>query len=315
MAVERVKLKIGNMAKAVLVTGQAYQDPKDALNEFISNAADEYAEADRRGERIRVVLRRKGRYPVIAIDDVGAGMDLDKLRSIAKNLFESDKVGDVRTLGEKAIGILAFQQLGARCDIVTRPAGSSTTHALRLQRGKATAELDANERRRARERPGTTVYISEIDPEVARVLTQRKVVDYLRHRRGPALARGDYVIEVQEGRSVEVVTPDKPDCHSRRSRRSGVASSSLCTSHHPTVNNGASLLSGAPARRSSTTWQTSTSSRTGLGLPIKSPARSPSRRCSNRLDDEQSCATARRSPHSFSQSSQWSQQLRPRSSR
>ena len=25
--------------KAVLVTGQAYQDPKDALNEFVSNAA------------------------------------------------------------------------------------------------------------------------------------------------------------------------------------------------------------------------------------------------------------------------------------
>ena len=42
---ERVRLRIGNLAKAVLVTGQAYQDPKDALNEFVSNAADDYAEA------------------------------------------------------------------------------------------------------------------------------------------------------------------------------------------------------------------------------------------------------------------------------
>ena len=40
-----VRLRIGNLAKAVLVTGQAYQDPKDALNEFVSNAADDYAEA------------------------------------------------------------------------------------------------------------------------------------------------------------------------------------------------------------------------------------------------------------------------------
>jgi hypothetical protein len=40
-------VRIGNLAKAVLVSGQAYQDPKDALNEFVSNAADEYAEADR----------------------------------------------------------------------------------------------------------------------------------------------------------------------------------------------------------------------------------------------------------------------------
>ena len=58
---ERVRLRIGNLAKAVLVTGQAYQDPKDALNEFVSNAADEYAELGSRGERVRVLLRRKGK--------------------------------------------------------------------------------------------------------------------------------------------------------------------------------------------------------------------------------------------------------------
>ena len=73
MPAEKVRLRIGNLAKAVLVSGQAYQDPKDALNEFVSNAADEYVEADRLGERIRVLLRRKGRYPVIVVDDVGRG--------------------------------------------------------------------------------------------------------------------------------------------------------------------------------------------------------------------------------------------------
>src|SRR6266581_2289656 len=57
---EKVRLRIGNLAKAVLVTGQAYQDPKDALNEFVSNGADEYAETGRHGGRIRIVLRRKG---------------------------------------------------------------------------------------------------------------------------------------------------------------------------------------------------------------------------------------------------------------
>lgn len=63
MPAERVKLRIGNLGKAVLVSGQAYQDPKDALNEFVSNAADEYVEAGRQGDRIRVMLRRRGRYP------------------------------------------------------------------------------------------------------------------------------------------------------------------------------------------------------------------------------------------------------------
>jgi hypothetical protein len=207
---ERVRLRIANLSKAVLVTGQAYQDPKDALNEFVSNAADEYAQSGVRGERIRVVLRRKGKRPVIAVDDDGRGMSPDRLRELARNLFESTKAGDDRTLGEKAIGLLAFQQLGGRCEIVSRADGSDETWALRLERGRVDAEL-ARDRRRARQAPGTTVYLSEIDPEVLRVLTQRKVVDYLRRRRGPALERGDYVLEVIEGRSSELVTAEEPD--------------------------------------------------------------------------------------------------------
>jgi hypothetical protein len=137
-------------------------------------------------------------------------MSPERLRQVAKSLFESAKAGDDRTLGEKAIGILAFQQLGGRCDIVSRAEGSAETWALRLERGKATATLE-RERRRARPGPGTTVYLSDLEPEVLRVLTQRKVVDYLRVRRGAALARGDYSIEVIEGRTPELVTPEKPD--------------------------------------------------------------------------------------------------------
>jgi len=207
---EKVRLRIGNLAKAVLVSGQAYQDPKDALNEFVSNCADEYVEAGRRGERIRILLRRKGRYPLIAIDDGGRGMSPDRLREVARNLFESTKAGDQRTLGEKAIGVLAFQQLGGRCEIVSRAENSPETWVLRLERGKATALLE-HERRRARSDPGTTVLLSDLDPDVIRVLTQRKVVDYLRSRRGPALSRGEYEIEVVEGRSSELVLPEKPD--------------------------------------------------------------------------------------------------------
>jgi len=207
---ERVRLRIGNLAKAVLVTGLAYQDPKDALNEFVSNAADEYAETGRRGERVRILLRRKGQRPVIAIDDVGRGMSPDRLRQVASSLFESTKVGDDRTLGEKAIGLLAFQQLGERCEVVSRAEGSEETWTLRLERGRADASL-ARERRRARQLPGTTVFLTGLDPEVLRVLTQRKVVDYLRRRRGAALARNDYSLEVVEGRTAELVTPDAPE--------------------------------------------------------------------------------------------------------
>ncbi len=81
---EKVRLRIGNLAKAVLVTGQAYQDPKDALNEFVSNAADEYVEAGMRRGRIRVVLRRRGQRPHIVIHDDGRGLSPDRLRDVAR---------------------------------------------------------------------------------------------------------------------------------------------------------------------------------------------------------------------------------------
>src|SRR6266508_2907189 len=159
MTTERLRLRIGNMGNAVLITGQAYQDPKDALNEFVSNAADEYAHAGQRGGRSRVYLRTKGRHTLLAVEDAGRGMDEERLREVARNLFNSAKVADPRTIGEKAIGILAFQQLGGRCDVVTRPEGSAQTLALKLVRGSPRAELDRNERRRARPEPGTTAYV------------------------------------------------------------------------------------------------------------------------------------------------------------
>ncbi|MDQ6615830.1 MAG: hypothetical protein M3083_14095 [Actinomycetota bacterium] len=94
---------------------------------------------------------------------------------------------------------------------MTRAADSPATASLCLKRGSANATLDPHERRRRRDRPGTTVYLLDLEPDVLRMLTQRKVVDYLRRRRGPALARGDYQIVVEEGRAAEVVTPEEPD--------------------------------------------------------------------------------------------------------
>jgi anti-sigma regulatory factor (Ser/Thr protein kinase) len=135
MSAKKIRLRIGSVKKAVLVAGQTYQDPRDALNEFVSNAADEYAESERKGERIRIVMRRRGKYPTIVVDDSGRGMSPERLDEVARNLFKSAKAGDDRTLGEKAIGMLAFQQLGANStssrekSVRTRP--TSEAHSWR----------------------------------------------------------------------------------------------------------------------------------------------------------------------------------------
>jgi anti-sigma regulatory factor (Ser/Thr protein kinase) len=210
MSAKKIPLRIGSVKKAVLVAGQTYQDPRDALNEFVSNAADEYAESERKGERIRIVMRRRGKYPTIVVDDSGRGMSPERLEEVARNLFNSAKAGDDRTLGEKAIGMLAFQQLGAKLDIVSREEGSNETYVLKLTRGEANAIID-REKRRARDRPGTSVYVGHLDKEVLRMVTQRKIVAYLRHRRASALAAGMYEIEVVEGAKRELVTPEEPE--------------------------------------------------------------------------------------------------------
>lgn len=317
MTKERVRLRIGSMSKAVLVTGQVYQDPKDALNEFISNAADEYAEAGRTGGQIRVVLRRRGRHPVLAIEDFGRGMTAERLREIARNLFRSAKAGDRRTIGEKAIGILAFQQLGARCDIVTRPEGSTQTLALRLQRGKPIAELDLDDRRRPLHTAGTTVFISDLDPEALRVLTLRKLVDYLRRRRGLALARGDYRIEVAEGRQSVTVTPEEPDGIALEIPARPTAlgrSSSRCTSRRGPIVIGGSSSTERAARRSSMICLRSTSSAPHHGQATSSQDVSRSMRYDRRPGDARSFATARPSRSSSMPSARSSPSFGSRSS-
>ncbi|MCP3910709.1 MAG: hypothetical protein GY713_07125, partial [Actinomycetia bacterium] len=94
-------------------------------------------------------------------------------------------------------------------DIVSRAEGSSQTWCLGLERGSASARLEV-EKRRACTEAGTTVYLRDVDREVLWMLTQRKVVDYLR-RRAEALDRGLYEIEVTEGKASELVTPEAPD--------------------------------------------------------------------------------------------------------
>ncbi len=76
MPAEEVRLRIGDLDKAVPVTGQADQDPKDALNQLVSNTASECAEAGLawRGGRNGAVLRRR-RRPVSAIAEDERGME------------------------------------------------------------------------------------------------------------------------------------------------------------------------------------------------------------------------------------------------
>ena len=194
---EKVRLRIGNLAKAVLVTGQAYQDPKDALNEFVSNAADEYAEA---GCRARPDPRRaapQGPRPVIAIDDAAGACAPTGSATWPGACSSRPRPATCARSARRRSACSPSNSSGAAATSCRGREDSAESWVLRLVRGTAVAHLD-RERRRARTTPGTTVYLHDLDPDVLRLLTQRKVVDYLRTA-AAALARGDYVIEVVEG--------------------------------------------------------------------------------------------------------------------
>lgn len=119
MPPEEIRLRIGNLAKAVLITGQACQGSQGCPQRVRLQRRRRVCEAGRQGERITVFFRRQGRHPLLALYDSGRGMDADRLRQLARSLFDSSQAGDGRTFGERAIGILAIQQLSGRCEVVT----------------------------------------------------------------------------------------------------------------------------------------------------------------------------------------------------
>ena len=145
-------------------------------------------------------------------------MSPDRLREVARNLFESVKAGDDRTLGEKAIGLLAFQQLGARCEVVPGPGAATRPGRCGSRRGPPPADRCGSAAGPAHVR-GTTVFISDLDAE-------RPGADPAQGRRLPAaparpgVAAGAYTIEVVEGR---------PASSSRPSSRTGSRSRSPST--------------------------------------------------------------------------------------
>ena len=177
-----------------------------------------------------------------------------------------------RTLGEKAIGVLAYQQLGGRCEFVSRPEGSVETGVLRLDRGRVNALLE-RERRRARTVPGTTVYISDLDPDVSARSDAAKVVDYLRLRRGPAL--GTWRLHDRGGRGSDLTPcPSRktgwyPPCDLSKVDALGQDRVRSRTSPRPMAGADASPLWAAPERPSSMTFRSSMSSRPVRGPPTR----------------------------------------------
>lgn len=194
--------------KVFTLLGQLYSDPRDVVNEFLSNAADEYKLANIQQGIIRIRLVRSGMRAHVHVEDHGRGMTKAKLRKIGKSLALSEKALDPSTIGEKGIGIVGFQAIARRSDIVSRPEGHDDTWCLSLKQGSLEFALDS-EAKRKRTIPGTDVYLYGITKENWRLLSLKRLASYFKERRRAALLRGEYRLQIVQGKQSAWVMPDQ----------------------------------------------------------------------------------------------------------
>jgi hypothetical protein len=193
---ESVLLKPADPFDLIRWLARSQSDPRKAVAELIQNSIDA------RARQIRLERRRVRHASALTIRDDGEGVlpELpreDALRTIATNIGASRK----RNLtplerhaqvvaGKYGIGLLGFWSVGRRMDIRSRVAGSEV-FVLRLREDEERAEIFRDRMAMDSEATFTEVVITEVHDSAARVLSGRRLSEYLSAElRGPLLATG-----------------------------------------------------------------------------------------------------------------------------
>jgi len=198
---EEGKLSIGDLQSVIQILGEVYRDTRDALAEFITNASDANA------TKIYVFLHKRAREPYIRVSDNGDGMTLDILKYVAKNIGKSLKKYDPKSVGEKGIGILGFQKIAERCDIVSRGNGNKETFCLSLMKGTLDYSIQ-EEKERALQICGTDVYLYGVSADTWRLFTRDKLANYFKSKFRLDLLNDDYGLVIVERKEATLVNPE-----------------------------------------------------------------------------------------------------------
>lgn len=199
--IEEGKLSIGDLQYVIQLLGEVYKDSRDALAEFITNAGDANA------TRIYVFLHKRAKEPYIRVCDNGDGMTIDILKYVAENIGNSLKRYDPKSAGEKGIGILGFQKIAERCDIVSKGNSSKETFCLSLKAGTINYRIQ-EEKERALQIRGTDVYLYGVSADTWRLFTRDKLANYFKFKFRPDLSSGAYSLVIVEGKETTSVRPE-----------------------------------------------------------------------------------------------------------
>lgn len=198
---EELMLSIGDEENVIRILGDVYNDPRDALAEFITNAIEAKA------TKIYVFLHKRAREPYIQVSDNGEGMTKDMLKHIAKNIGNSLKRYDPNTPGEKGIGILGFQAIAERCALVSRGNTNRESFRLSLTAGTRKGSIE-EEKERALQFRGTDVYLYGVGDDKWRMFTREKLANHFKTKFRLDLLSDACSLEIVEGKEATPVRPE-----------------------------------------------------------------------------------------------------------
>ena len=199
-----LKLRPADPFDLIRWLARSQSDPRKAVAELVQNSLDANA------RRVAIERRRVRRAPALVIRDDGEGIvpELSReaaLRAIATNIGHSRKRGlsprerhDEIIAGKYGIGLLGFWSIGHRMDIRSR-VGGGEVWALRMVEDQERAELVRDRMAFETADTFTEVVISELHDSAQRLLTGRRLNDYLASElRGMLLATGAG-LEIHDG--------------------------------------------------------------------------------------------------------------------
>lgn len=199
-----LKLRPADPFDLIRWLARSQSDPRKAVAELVQNSLDANA------RRITIERRRVRRSPALVIRDDGEGIvpELareEALRAIATNIGHSRKRGlsprqrhEEMVAGKYGIGLLGFWSVGHRMDIRSR-VGGGDVWALRMIEDQERAELVRDRMAFETADTFTEVVISELHESAQRLLTGRRLNDYLGSElRGMLLATGA-ALEIHDG--------------------------------------------------------------------------------------------------------------------
>lgn len=191
----RVRLKPADPFDLIRLLARSQNDPRKAIAELVQNSLDAGA------EEVTIKRFRKAGAICLSVFDNGQGIfpEMDRpaaLRHIATHIGHSYKRRltveeryKLLQLGKYGIGLLGFWSVGRYLAMRSRVRGSEV-YVLNLEEEEAEGTVAAERGQRLLEPTWTEVVIRDIHPAAQRVLTGRKLADYLAFElRGQLLQR------------------------------------------------------------------------------------------------------------------------------